>query len=166
MLVDGLLLFVGIWGEYRKKEKWKKYLVAFQIMVLSGIGVQLLGDAGVFLFSERLQKLEGADIQALDKKARDTGDNAADAVSKSGTAVGRSEEADTASKGALANSGNAERSAGRAMNLARGAREESDTFETRLGSAEYKADEAESHVTEAVQRTAEATAALDRVRAT
>jgi hypothetical protein len=151
-------------GRIPQKEKWKKYLVAFQIMVLSGIGVELLSDAGVFLFSERLQKLEGADIEALDKKARDAGDKAADALSESGMAVGGPAEAETASKGALANSGNAERSAGRAMDLARGARQEADTFEKRPGFAEHKADEAESHVTQAVQRATEATAALDRIR--
>jgi hypothetical protein len=164
LLLGGLLLLVGIWGEYRKKEKWKKYLGAFQIMVLAGIGVELLGDAGVFLFSESLQRLEGADIQALDKKARDAGDKATDALSKSGMAMGRSEAADTTSKGALTKLGKAERSAGRAMDLARGARQEADTFETRLGSAEHKADEAESHVTEAVRRATEATEALNRVR--
>jgi hypothetical protein len=164
LLAGGLLLLVGIWGEYRKKEKWEKYLGAFQIMVLAGIGVELLGDAGVFLFSESLQRLEGADIQALDKKARDATDKATDALSKSATAVGRSEAADTASKGALAKLGKAEHSAGRAMDLARGARKEADTFETRLGSAENKADEAESHVTEAARRATEATEALDRIR--
>jgi hypothetical protein len=71
LLISGLVLFLGIWGEYRKGEKWQKYLAAFQIMVLAGIGVELIADGGVFLFSESLQRLEGSDIQALDKKAEE-----------------------------------------------------------------------------------------------
>ena len=42
------------------------------------IGGELISDAGVFVFSECLQRLEGADIQALDRKADDASRKAAD----------------------------------------------------------------------------------------
>jgi len=164
LLLAGLVLLIGIWGEYRKGEQWKKWLAVFQIMVLAGIGAELFADAGVFLFSESLQRLEGADIQALDNKAREAGDRAADAIGKSKIAVNRAEAADSTSKEAADESGKAERSAVTALDLAKGARQEADSFEKDIVSAKKQAAEAESHLDEARKRAAETTAELDRIK--
>jgi hypothetical protein len=164
LLVSGLVLLIGIWGEYRKGEKWKKYLPAFQVMVLAGIGVELFADAGVFLFSESLQRLEGADIQALDKKARSANDKAAEALGMSITAEDRSEKADGTSKGALAKSARAETSSLSALDLAKGARQEADSFEKDIVSAKKQATEAEAHLTEALQRAAAAESAAKKAQ--
>jgi hypothetical protein len=164
LLLSGLVLLIGIWGEYRKGEKWKKWLAVFQIMVLAGIGVELIADAGVFVFSENLQKLEGADIQALDKKARDAGDRADDALGKLKTTLERAETADITSKAAVDKSGKAEHSASNALDLAKGARQEADSFEKDIVSANEKAAAAESKVAEASKRAADASAELDRLK--
>jgi chloramphenicol 3-O-phosphotransferase len=164
LLLSGLVLLVGIWGEYRKGEKWKKYLVVFQVMVLAGIGVELLADAGVFLFSESLQRLEGADIQALDKKALEAADRAVDALGKSKVALDRSETADSTSRGAMDKSGKAERSSLSALDLAKGARLEADSFEKDIVLAKRQAADAESHLEEALRRAADATAELNRLK--
>jgi hypothetical protein len=164
LLVSGFVLLIGIWGEYRKDEKWKKYLAAFQIMVLAGIGVELLADAGVFLFSESLQRLEGDDIQALDKKARAANDKASEALSMSITAGNRSETADRTSKGALDKSVKAENSSLNALNLAIGARQEAESFEKDIVSAKKLAADAESHLAEAMRRAVDASAELERIK--
>jgi len=164
LLLAGLVLLIGIWGEYRKGERWKKWLTIFQIMVIAGIGAELFADAGVFLFSESLQRLEGADIQALDNKAREAGDRAADAIGKSKIAVNRAEAADNTSKEAADESAKAERSAVSALDLAKGARQEADSFEKDIVSAKKQAAEAESHLEEARKRAAETAAELDRVK--
>lgn len=163
LLVSGLVLLVGIWGEYRKDDKWKKWLVTFQIMVLAGIGGELFADVGVFLFSVSLQRLEGADIQALDKKAREAGDRAADALGKSKTAIDRAEKADSTSKAAEDKSGRADHSATSALDLAKGARQEADSFERDIVSAKKQAADAESHLAEALKQAADASAELKRL---
>ena len=48
------------------------------------------------------------------------------------------------------------------MTLAHGACQEADTFEKRLGGAERKANEDDSHVSEALRRVIDTTAELDR----
>ncbi len=165
LLLCGLVLLIGIWGEYRKDEKWKKYLAAFQIMVLAGIGGELLADAGVFVFSERLQSLEGADIQALDIKARDASERADAALGKLQAALDRAAAADIASKAAVDKSGKAARSASGALNLAKGARQEADSFEKDIVSARTQAAEAEAHLEEARKRAADTSAELERIKA-
>jgi hypothetical protein len=135
LLVSGLVLLIGIWGEYRKGEKWKRYLAAFQVMVLAGIGFELLADAGVFLFSESLQRLEGADIQALGEKARVASNKATEAFGMSVNAEDRSDKANSTSEGALDKSTKAESSSLSALDLAKGARQEADSFEKDLVSS-------------------------------
>lgn len=88
-------------------------------MVLAGIGVELIADGGVFVFSESLQRLEGSDIESLDRKTGAANDRANDAIGKSRAAVEKSETANRTSAGAVDKSGKAESSALRALNLAK-----------------------------------------------
>jgi hypothetical protein len=169
LCISGLLLLFGAVGEYLFDHdrlpgwmKWSK--VIFEIIVAISLGGELLADGSVAIPSHRLQKLEGFDIQALDRKTRSATDKAGDALGKSSTAASKALSAEGASVRALDKSGKAEIVASGAMALARGARAEADTFNNRLVSAESKADEAESKVSEAVQRATEAIAALDRLR--
>jgi hypothetical protein len=56
LLVSGLVLLIGIWGEYRKDEKWEKWLAVFQIMVLAG---KVGGKPGIASFSRfRLKNVD------------------------------------------------------------------------------------------------------------
>jgi hypothetical protein len=66
---------------------------------------------------------------------------------------------------AAAKSANAVASASTALDLARGARQEADTFEKRLSFAETKAYEAESHLSQALDRAARAEAEIARLTA-
>ena len=163
LIVSGLVLLIGIVGEYYTDKERKKWLAVFQIMVILGLFVELLADAGVFVFSERLQKLEGADIQALDKKAREAGERADNALGKLRTALDRAETADVTSKAAVDKSGKAERSASSALDLAKGARQEADSFEKDIVLAKEQAATAESHLAEARKLAADASAELKRL---
>ncbi len=68
LFIAGIILAVGIIGEI-KTPAWslprlRSRLHAFEIMVLIGVMGELLGDGGVFLFSEHLQALSDAELQA------------------------------------------------------------------------------------------------------
>lgn len=135
LLFFGLMLVIGIFGEYKTLPKrFLKYpKELFEILVMIGVAGELFGDGGVFLFSRRLQILEGADMQALDIKAEKAFSDATEASHKAKAA---SDEADAAK----AESDKAKDSAGTAESLARDTRQEADAFEKRLASAEAKAD--------------------------
>ena len=166
LLIFGLVLVIGIFGEYKKVPRcmatWPK--AVFEILVMIGVAGELCGDGGVFLFSRQLQILEGADIQALDTKSRDARERANDALSKSGMAVVRAGEADNTSKGAMDKAGKAERSLTSALDLAKGARQEADSFERDIVAAKKQAAEAESHLAEALKEASAAQAELNLLK--
>ena len=84
IIVSGFVLAFGAVGEYLEEHnrlpKWMKWpkLVFILMVVVSLIG-EFVGDAGVFVFSKELQKLEGAEIEALDLKATAARDKADEA---------------------------------------------------------------------------------------
>jgi hypothetical protein len=166
LLFFGLVLVVGIFGEYKKVPKrflkWPKEL--FEILVMVGVAGELLADGGVFVFSHRLQILEGADIQTLDLKAEKAGSKATDALNRSETSLSQAGAASDAAKAAVDKSDKAGRTATNAMRLATGARKEADSFERDIISAKEQAAEAQSHLGEALRRAIEATAALNRIK--
>ena len=139
LLFFGLVLVVGIFGEYKKLPKWflrwPKEL--FEILVMIGVAGELLGDGGVFLFSHRLQILEGADIQVLDGKAEKALSDATEAGHKAKAASG---EADSAKL----ESGKAKDAASTAKSLAAGARKEADALTRDIASAKSDASEAKA----------------------
>jgi hypothetical protein len=65
LLLFGLLLVVGLVGEYAESERWKKYVKAFEMLVILGVAGELLADAGVFTFSARLQSLSDVEVARL-----------------------------------------------------------------------------------------------------
>ena len=74
LLVSGLFLLFGAAGEYLFDHdrlplcmKWPK--LTFEIIVALSLGGELIADGGVAVFSHVLQKMEGADIDALGMKA-------------------------------------------------------------------------------------------------
>jgi hypothetical protein len=114
----------------------------------------------VFLFSHRLQTLEGADIQTLDVKAEKAGSKATEAMTKSGAALSQAGAANDTVKAAVDKSDKAAQTAANAIGLATGARREADSFEKDIVSTKKQAAEAESHLAEALQRVANAEARL------
>jgi hypothetical protein len=98
LIVCGLVLALGAIGEYLEEHKKLPRLVkwprlVFIVMVVIGLLGEFFGDAGVFVFSSKLQQIEGAEIQALDRLAKAARDNANEAIDKSSKAK---EGADTA----------------------------------------------------------------------
>jgi hypothetical protein len=147
ILLCGFVLAWGAIGEYLEEHEklprwmaWSK--LVFIGMVVFGLVGEFVFDAGVFVFSKKLQEIEGAEIAALDQKARRASREAESAVTRSGVAVSQSEaatrEADLA-KGASST----------AIKLARGAREEADTFEADIKSAKLQSGEAKTLASEA-----------------
>jgi hypothetical protein len=88
LLVFGLVLVVGIFGEYKKLPKrlllWPA--TAFEVMVMIGVAGELMGDGGVFLFSRHLQTISDGEYAALDKEAGDARRDAGNANKDAGIA--------------------------------------------------------------------------------
>jgi hypothetical protein len=63
LLVAGLLLVVGIIGEYSStSEDLKKWRTAFEMIVVLAIAGELMADGGVFVFSRHLQAISDAEL--------------------------------------------------------------------------------------------------------
>jgi hypothetical protein len=93
LLLFGLLLVVGLVGEYSESERWKKYVKTFEMLVILGVAGELFADAGVFVFSARLQSLSDIEVGRLNVAAESANATAkqfesqiADANSKADTA--------------------------------------------------------------------------------
>jgi hypothetical protein len=96
LLVFGLVLVVGIFGEYKKLPKrvllmWPASV--FEMMVMIGVAGELMGDGGVFLFSRHLQTISDGELAVLNKEAGEARRDAGNANKEAGTA--RTEAANT-----------------------------------------------------------------------
>lgn len=69
LLIFGVVLVIGIVGEYAKSERWKRWLRLFEIFVTIGVSGELLADGGIFLFSSRLQTISDWEVAQLNDKA-------------------------------------------------------------------------------------------------
>ena len=65
LLLFGVLLVVGLVGEYAKSERWKRHVRIFEMFVIIGVAGELLADGGIFLFSRHLQTLANVEIASL-----------------------------------------------------------------------------------------------------
>ena len=92
LLIAGIVLLVGIIGEY-ELPSWHHRLKLFELLVLIGVLFELLADGGVFFFSRRLQILEGADIEALDRTVSGARDKANTAREEAAAALADLKEA-------------------------------------------------------------------------
>jgi hypothetical protein len=162
LLVSGALLLFGALGEYLEDHKrlprwmrWPKLI--FEIIVAVSLAGELIADGGVFVFSHHLQKLEGADIDALERKS-------AKALDDSNAAIGEAKAASDEAAAAKLESSNAKGIANASDRLARGTRKEADSFEGDIVSAKTQAADAESHLAEALRSAVEAKTELDRLK--
>lgn len=75
IIISGFILAFGAIGEYlhqhERLPRWMQWpkLVFILMVAISLIG-EFIGDAGVFVFSTDLQRIEGAEIETLDRKAK------------------------------------------------------------------------------------------------
>ena len=82
MFLFGTLLVAGLIGELAKTPKWKARLRTFELMVIWGVSGELVGDGGIFVFSERLQAISDAEVANLNKEAADVRKEAASLLTK------------------------------------------------------------------------------------
>src|SRR5258708_39988984 len=109
LLLFGVLLVIGLIGEYAESDRWKRHVKIFKMCVILGVAGELLADGGIFIFSRHLQTIAEIEIAQLTKEAADaktSADNAASASSRAKTsaddanmAAGKAKEkANTAAK--------------------------------------------------------------------
>ena len=80
LMLSAVVLVIGLGGEWSGSDSWKKriwYNLAKAAVILGVVG-ELLGDAGIFETSARLQALEEGAISDADTKASDAIKRAAD----------------------------------------------------------------------------------------
>jgi hypothetical protein len=93
LLLFGLLLVVGLIGEYAESDRWKKYVKVFEMCVIIGVAGELFADGGIFLFSSRLQTIADLEIAALSIEAGNAKESAEGAAAASSRAESSSKEA-------------------------------------------------------------------------
>jgi hypothetical protein len=150
LLLFGILLTLGLIGEYAKSERWKRHVRTFEMFVIIGVAGELFADGGIFLFSSHLQTIADLEIAEVTKQA--------------GVAKNSANEAAGAAQRAKEQSDQAVASASNALTIASGARKEADSFEKDIVSAKTLAAGAESHLADALQRAAKAEEELYRLR--
>jgi hypothetical protein len=69
LLVFGVLLVIGLLGEYSKSERWKRYLKAFELLVILGVAGELVADGAIFSLSAHLQTLSDVEVARLHNAA-------------------------------------------------------------------------------------------------
>lgn len=77
LLLFGVLLVIGLIGEYR--ESLKPWVKVFEMFVIIGVAGELLADGGIFALSRHLETIANGEIAVLTKQAADANDRAAEA---------------------------------------------------------------------------------------
>lgn len=107
LLVFGLVLVVGLVGEY-KTEQHSRRMKLFEMLVIIGVAGELLADGGIFSFSHQLQVISDQEIAGANTKALDAKSSAQAAASAASVAKGASGEALDKSNAAKAAAGDAQ----------------------------------------------------------
>ncbi len=69
LLLFGVLLTLGLIGEYSEADRWKKYVKVFEMFVIIGVAGELLADGGIFLCSSHLQTISDLEVGSLNVRA-------------------------------------------------------------------------------------------------
>ncbi len=101
LLLFGVLLVIGLIGEYAKAERWRKHTRAFEMFVIIGVAGELWADGGIFLFSSHLQTIADLEIAGLTREAGEANDRAS--KNEREAAELRKEASDARQKAAEAN---------------------------------------------------------------
>jgi hypothetical protein len=67
LLVSGLLVAIGVWGE-QTKSRWKKWVRTFEVLVVLGVAGELIADGAVFVFSRHLQAISDAEVVSAETR--------------------------------------------------------------------------------------------------
>lgn len=83
LFLTTLLVVIGLVGEYREGEWWKRNLHIFEMMVVLGVAGEMITETGAFWYSLRLQAIEERAIVG----AQQTANNSAIEAGKLGVSV-------------------------------------------------------------------------------
>ncbi|MBZ5542014.1 MAG: hypothetical protein LAN61_15975 [Acidobacteriia bacterium] len=99
LLLFGVLLVIGLVGEYR--ENLKRWVKVFEMFVIIGVAGELLADGGIFALSRHLETIANGEIAALTQQAAVANQHAAKANDRAaqGEALAKGFEAQIASAG-------------------------------------------------------------------
>jgi hypothetical protein len=86
LLLFGVLLVVGLLGEYSESTRLKKWSKAFNWMVIIGVSGELIADGGIFLFSKHLQTISDAEVAKFNIEAGEARKLAGEAVERAASA--------------------------------------------------------------------------------
>jgi len=134
LLFFGVVLVIGLIGEYAESEPWEKWTKLFEMLVIIGVAGELLADGGIFLFSRQLEVISEVEIAALNKEA-------GDAREAAGKAVERAAKAEDNLAGANERAAKAEQHAAEANTKAESFRRDIATSNQRAAEANLKAEE-------------------------
>jgi hypothetical protein len=113
LLACGLLLVVGLVGEYAESEPWRSRRKLFEMFVILGVAGELIGDGGIFTSSKHLQTIADAEL--------------AEAITNAGDAKKSADGAADDARRARASADKAKKAAADATTLAQGAHGEADS---------------------------------------
>jgi hypothetical protein len=94
LLLFGLLLTLGLIGEYSGAVRWKEYVKVFEMFVIIGVAGELLADGGIFLCSSHLQTISDLEVASLNVRATQAEANLGRAISDTESAKARIAEAE------------------------------------------------------------------------
>ncbi len=80
LLIFGIVLVVGLVGEYKTLEPHSRRMKFFEMLVILGVLGELLGDGGIFLFSHQLQVISDNEIAEVTRNAGDARTSAREAA--------------------------------------------------------------------------------------
>jgi hypothetical protein len=148
-----------------RKRATKEYAPGWITVIgLAGWIMVSIGVAGEFWVDSWVNGDDG-NIQSINLALlEDAGASAATAVEKAQTADAIAKSASGTAKSAKKNSTESQEESSNALTLAKGAREEADTFESDIASAKQQAADAESHLADALERAAEAETKLANLK--
>src|ERR1700730_589443 len=80
LLIFGVLLVVGLIGEYAEAERWKKLVKMFEMFVIIGVAGELIADGGIFVFSAHLTTISERENAGLYHTASEANERASKGI--------------------------------------------------------------------------------------
>lgn len=93
----GVLLVIGLIGEI-KVPWWNSWFRKFELLLIIRVAGELIGDGGVFIFSEHLQTIADAEVKTAITQAGEARTSAGKAEERAGKATERASKADERSE--------------------------------------------------------------------
>jgi len=72
LFLTTLMVVIGLMGEYRKGDWWKRNVHIFEMLVVLGVAGEMVTESGAFWYSLRLQGIEEAEIVSAQQMADDS----------------------------------------------------------------------------------------------